>query len=107
MFLNNDSFYLQLEEALEEFQHALDRHYEQPCLFNARGMTKRKLGQLDEAIADLDLAISRNSNPEFYLNRSTCYLDVDDPGSAEDDMTEALQVAPDDYRLLQQRGVAR
>ena len=76
-------------------------------MFNARGMTKRKLNLLDDAIADLDLAISRSPNPEFYLNRSTCYLDVDDPGSAEDDMTEALNVAPGDYRLLQQRGVAR
>jgi tetratricopeptide (TPR) repeat protein len=96
-----------LSEALHEFEEARKNNYDQPCLYNARGMTKRKLNQLDDAIHDLDLAISRNPNPEFYLNRSTCYLDVDDPGSAEDDMTEALVVAPNDYRLLQQRGIAR
>ena len=97
----------QLDAALDEFSSAVGRSYTEPCLYNARGMTKRKLGQLDEAIKDLDLAISRSPDPEFYLNRSTCYLDVDDPGSAEADMTEALAVSPDDYRLLQQRGVAR
>tara|TARA_B100000780_G_scaffold278185_1_gene250909 strand:+ start:240 stop:2705 length:2466 start_codon:yes stop_codon:yes gene_type:complete len=97
----------QLEHALEEFSSARGRNYEQPCLFNARGMAKRKLNLMDDAISDLDIAISRSPNPEFYLNRSTCYLDVDDPGSAEDDMTEALGVAPGDYRLLQQRGIAR
>ena len=78
------------DEALEEFETALRRGYDKPCLLNARGMTKRKLGDMDAAIADLDVAISRSPNPEFYLNRSTMYLDVNDPGSAEDDMTEAL-----------------
>ena len=42
-------------------------------------MTKRALGHLDEAISDLTDAIQQApENIEFFLNRSTCFLDVDD-----------------------------
>ena len=41
----------------------LSSRNDKPCLLNARGMTKRKLGRMDDAIADLDVAISRSPNP--------------------------------------------
>ena len=97
----------QLNEAMHEFALAFQAGFDQPCLYNGRGMTRRKLGDLDGSIADLNIAVARSSNPEFYLNRSTCYLDVNDPGSAERDMSLAIAIAPRDFRLLQQRGVAR
>ena len=41
------------------------------------------------------------------MNRSLCFLDVDDPGSAEQDMNEAIDINPNDSRLYQRRGESR
>ena len=71
-------------------------------------MTKRALGHLDEAIDDLTDAVQHApENIEFLLNRSLCFLDVDDPGSAEQDMNEAIDINPNDSRLYQRRGESR
>jgi tetratricopeptide (TPR) repeat protein len=97
-----------LQGAIVDFAKATKLKFTNPLVYNARGMTKRALGHLDEAISDLTDAIQHApENIEFLLNRSTCFLDVDDPGSAEADMTEALELNARDGRLYQRRGEAR
>ncbi len=97
-----------LKNAILDFKAALDLNYADPLVFNARGMTKRALGHFDEAIDDLTDALQHApENVEFLLNRSLCFLDVDDPGSAEQDMHDAIAVNSRDYRLHQRRGEAR
>ena len=97
-----------LNGAILDFKSAVELKYSDPLVFNARGMTKRALGHFDEAIDDLTDAVQHApTNIEFLLNRSLCFLDVDDPGSAEQDMNDALNVNPKEYRLYHRRGEAR
>jgi tetratricopeptide (TPR) repeat protein len=97
-----------LEGAIDDFAQAVQLKYTDPLVFNARGMTKRALGHLDEAIHDLTDAVQFNpKNVEFLLNRAACFMDVDDPGSAEQDMHDALALDSRDSRLYQRRGEAR
>ena len=86
-----------LKNAILDFKSAVELKYTDPLVFNARGMTKRALGHLDEAIDDLTDAVQHApENIEFLLNRSLCFLDVDDPGSAEQDMNEAIDINPNE-----------
>jgi tetratricopeptide (TPR) repeat protein len=97
-----------LNGAILDFKSAVELKYSDPLVFNARGMTKRALGHFDEAIDDLTDAVQHApTNIEFLLNRSICFLDVDDPGSAEQDMNDAINVNPKEYRLYHRRGEAR
>ena len=99
---------LEYSEALEDFASAMARKYCDPCVFNARGMAKFFCGDIDGAITDMSSAIQEEpGNIDFYYNRSRCFLQDDDPGAAEKDMTDALAVAPRNARMYQRRAEAR
>lgn len=93
----------QFNSAVEDFQAALDKGYNEACVYNARATAMRCLQRHDEALDDLGKAVSMEpDNVEFLFNRSQTLMDteVGDPAGAEDDLTMALERTPGERRHL-------
>jgi serine/threonine protein kinase/Flp pilus assembly protein TadD len=70
-----------------------------------RGATHAKLGQYEEAIADLREAIKREPNfANGYYNLGLCYYDSDRLKEAIETFTEAIRLDPSLFNSYQSRG---
>ena len=62
-----------LEEALEDFDEAIQIRPEFPEAFRSRGASRARLGRLEDALEDFDTAIRQNPDfAEAYYNRGVC-----------------------------------
>jgi len=86
------------DRALEEYANAEQLGLRGSAeLFEARAMTYRRAGQVDESIASLDLAIGLDPlNIDLLSNQAGTYRSRRDYAQADQYLTRVLDLAPDD-----------
>ncbi|MGI9455175.1 MAG: tetratricopeptide repeat protein, partial [Aeoliella sp.] len=95
------------EEALQDFDRAIELGYTQSHAYTSRGLFHAEMGNFDEAIADYDKAIS--IDPEDLapvINRAAVYVSRGDYLKAVDDYTLVLEKRGESGALLHQRAIA-
>lgn len=92
------------EEALKSLTEAITREATPERLF-IRGEIFARMKRRDDAIADLDLALSMDpSNPYFYQSRGQTLVAMNRYQEALRDFNSALQIQPDLPKALMSRG---
>ena len=96
------------DEAIDEYNKAIEINPEYACAYNARGHAYYIKGQYDKAISDFTKAIKLNPrNAEAYNDRGITY----DEGKSEydkaiSDFTKAIELNPKDAKAYNNRGNA-
>ena len=69
-------------------------------VYNNQGIAKSRLERHDEAIADFDLAISKNpNNPAYYTNRGIAKMLSGRSEEGRLDLLEALKLSKNDEQF--------
>ncbi|MCB9458333.1 MAG: tetratricopeptide repeat protein [Anaerolineaceae bacterium] len=85
----------QYEEAIADYNQAINLEPQYAFAFNSRGIAYMELGQYEEAIADYSQAISLD--PQYtlaYNNRGIIYLELGQYEEAITDFTQAINLDP-------------
>lgn len=87
----------QLNRAVHDFDTAIDKNRQASEAYFGRATAKRLRGEPDQALADYDRALELGAlEPHLVLfGRGLAREDLDSPGMAIDDFTEALRLRPD------------
>jgi WD40 repeat protein/tetratricopeptide (TPR) repeat protein len=86
----------------------LEREPRSPQTLRRRGRVRLKLGEREEAIADLTAAIHLDpADEQAWKLRGAAELESGKPDAAIADLTKALELAPEDWLALTNRGIAR
>jgi len=81
------------DEAVSDFDAAIERDSRNAALFNARGNALRKTGKLDRALSDFNEVIRQNiRHPAVYTNRGLVWYDKKKYDRALADFSEALRL---------------
>ncbi|MEW5859326.1 MAG: tetratricopeptide repeat protein, partial [Cyanobacteriota bacterium] len=69
---------------------------------------RRRMGDIEEAIADYDQAIQRDpNNAAAYYNRAIARQQIGNPQAAIDDYSEAISISPKFAKAYGNRGLIR
>jgi tetratricopeptide (TPR) repeat protein len=83
------------EEALADWNRALELKPDDPEILNNRGVTYHDLGRYDEALADYNRALElRPDDPETLCNRGAAYNRLDRYDDALADLNRAIILKP-------------
>ena len=107
----NRGVYLQLqeqqEEAISQFDEAIQLDPRHVAAYNNRGIAYQNLGQYDRAIRDYDEAIRLNpQNTMTYNNRGSVYHTLGQHRRAVQDYDEAIRLSPQLAAAYNNRGGA-
>ena len=95
-FLHRGQAYLDsgdYEHALEDFNEVASRNSELAIAYYYRAETYRRLGKLDEALADCQKSLQKDpQNPNTYLKRGQLYDVMKQAAKAVDDYTMTLRL---------------
>ena len=81
------------DQAVADFDDAIQRDTQNVALYNARGNALRITGKLDRALSDFNEVIRRNvRHPAVYTNRGLVWFDKGEYDQALDDYTQALRL---------------
>ncbi len=95
------------EEALADFDKAIEIGYQSPHAYASRGMFHASMRNYDRAISDYSIAIEKNPKDDAsFLNRASVYMTSGKVNEALDDYTRAIELKPANAVLYQQRAVA-
>src|SRR5687767_5469960 len=96
------------EGAIPDFTKAIELH--SPSLefcFYFRGIALYRLNRLDEAIADLNKAITLKQHPRFYNDRGNLLAQQGDLDRAMADLNRAIEIDPKAAKAYGDRGIVR
>ncbi|QDT11062.1 tetratricopeptide repeat protein [Stieleria marina] len=95
------------EEALADFDKAIELGYDEPHAYTSRGLFHAAMGKHEAAIKDYNKAIVKDPDDAApYINRAAVYMQKGSFASAADDYTTALESNKGDAGLLHQRAIA-
>jgi tetratricopeptide (TPR) repeat protein len=95
------------EEAIAEFDKAIDLDPDYAMAYYNRGLTYHKLEKHDQAIADYGKAIELDPGySEAHYNRGHAFFELDEYGLAIADFDKAISLDPDDAEAYVNRGSA-
>jgi tetratricopeptide (TPR) repeat protein len=81
------------DQAVSDFDDAIQRDTQNAALYNARGNALRITGKLDRALADFNKVIRRNvQHPAIYTNRGLVWFDKGEYDQALADYSQALRL---------------
>jgi tetratricopeptide (TPR) repeat protein len=82
-----------IDQAVSDFDEAIERDQQNSGLYNARGNALRITGKLDRALADFNEIIRRKvQHPAVYTNRGLVWFDKGEYDQALADYSQALQL---------------
>lgn len=94
------------DEALADFNRALELEPDDPEVFNNRGVTYDHLERYEEALSDYGRALKLKPDyPATLFNRGATYSSLGRYEAALADYTRALELRPDFLEALDNRGV--
>ena len=94
------------QKACEQYSEAI-KIEPKPLYLRHRGMTWYELGELKNALKDLDLAISKaQSESSFYFDRGNVYLKMKECTLAITDYEIAMKLDPTNVMYSHQMGIA-
>ena len=76
-------------------------------IYHLRGLAYYRSRCYEEALADFSKAIEIYPSAEAYYHRGVCQLDLEQFSDALEDLTQAIQLNPQDPMAWNERGVAR
>ncbi len=102
----------QYDQALAEFNRALNINPQDPMLYNYRGKVYWAKGQNDKALADFTQALSIDpKNGRAYEYRSLVYCSLEDFAKALADVEKAkslgFKIDEDFHKMLQRKAAAK
>lgn len=81
------------DQAVSDFDEAIQRDTQNTALYNARGNALRITGKLDRALADFNEVIRRQvRHPAIYTNRGLVWYDKGDYNQALTDYSQAIKL---------------
>jgi tetratricopeptide (TPR) repeat protein len=112
-----------LDQAIKDFSYVIDHHAESSTkaiyygndpfgskgtflttlqsmlgrVYQYRGLANQKAGYLPEALADFNTSFKYDTAPDFYINRSLLYSEMNQDRNAVSDLQSALQLEPQNY----------
>ncbi|MEM6363237.1 MAG: tetratricopeptide repeat protein [Planctomycetota bacterium] len=95
------------EQALDDFNTAIQKGYRQPHAYSSRGLFHAANGDPDRAIADYEQALRLDPDDVTpIINRGAVYMSTGQFDRAIEDYTSALAVRRGNAALLRQRAIA-
>ena len=97
-----------LEEAINDFDKAVELDTENPIIYSNRGLVKRKQENFVEAIEDyaLELNYGPDNNIKALNNRAYCYAKIGQFEQAIDDYASVIDVDSKNIHALHNRGIS-
>ncbi len=96
-----------LEEAIADFDAALELEPENAAILNNRGSAYQKQQNLRQALADFTKAIELSPDVAvFWVNRSAAWAESGDSERALSDAQKAVEIDPENALALNNRGVS-
>jgi tetratricopeptide (TPR) repeat protein len=109
-YYNRAATHGNLDDMLRDYNEAIRINPDFAQAYDRRGMVKRELGQLEEAVADFTRSIDLG-NPQLYVlyeDRGIAYAQMRELQAAEADFTRSLEHGnPATARVLNNRGFVR
>ena len=97
----------QYQQAIEDFNKALEENRDLAKVYNNRGLAYEKLGKYQLAINDFSAFIRKNNRePIVYLNRGNVYRAIGDYQKAIEDYSKAIELNPRKEDFYNDRGGA-
>jgi len=94
-----------LEEALDECHEALKREPNAGAYLDSLALVELRLGQIDQAIADYTLALTKNGGAASYMGRALAYARKGDGARSAADLAQALALDPDEQMRFAEFGL--
>ncbi|MGB7343838.1 MAG: tetratricopeptide repeat protein [Pirellulaceae bacterium] len=95
------------EEALADFDKAIELGYDEPHAYTSRGLFHAAMGNYEKAIKDYNEAIVKDDTDTApFINRAAVYMQQGKFDDAAADYTTALKEKLDNAGLLHQRAIA-
>lgn len=97
-----------LDEAIEDFDKAVELDPQNPIIYSNRGLVKRKQENYTEAIDDytLELNYGPDKNIKAFNNRAYCFAKIGQFEDAIEDYTNVLEIDPNNIHALHNRGIS-
>ena len=96
------------EEAIKDYDKAIELNPNYSDAYNNRGVSKSDLGNNEEAIKDYDKAIESNpNNSDAYNNRGNEKNNLKQYNEAIKDFNKAIELNPNNSSAYNNRGVAK
>ena len=108
-----------LQEAINDFDKAVNLDPENPIIYSNRGLVQRKQENYTEAIDDYSLELkystNRNKDPKNIVNHSNikalnnrayCYAKIGQFDSAIDDYSYVIEIDSKNIHALHNRGIS-
>lgn len=97
-----------LDEAIHDFDKAVELDYENPIIYSNRGLVKRKQEKYAEAIEDytLELNYGSDKNIKALNNRAYCYAKIGQFDKAIEDYTYVIEIDAKNIHALHNRGIS-
>ena len=97
-----------LEEAIEDFNKAVELDPHNPIIYSNRGLVKRKQENFIEAIEDytLELNYGPDKNIKAFNNRAYCYAKIGQFEQAIDDYSNVIEIDSKNIHALHNRGIS-
>jgi tetratricopeptide (TPR) repeat protein len=107
---NRGNAYLLLgkyQQAIEDFNKALEQNHNFAKAYNNRGLAYKNLGNYQLAIEDFSVSIRKNNRePIAYLNRGNVFRSLGDYQKAIEDYSKAIELDPRKEDFYNNRGNA-
>ena len=95
------------EEAIQNFNKAIELSPNNPSYINNRGSAYGNLEKYEEAIQDFNKAIELNpNNPSYFSNRGSAYGNLEKYEEAIQDFNKAIELNPNNPSYFYNRGNA-
>lgn len=97
-----------LDEAINDFDKAVELDCENPIIYSNRGLVKRKQENFKEAIEDysLELNFGPNKNIKALNNRAYCFAKIGQFEFAIEDYTQVIEIDAKNIHALHNRGIS-
>lgn len=105
MGLNNSTPAQQVPACTKIIKSGDVKHPYEADYYATRGAAYFAMGKLDEALADLNKAISARQGPEFYFQRGLVHMARAETAEAKTDLDQVMKLKPDFAPAFMMRGV--